>query len=251
MHELEHIVRKYRLNRDEAEIYFHRNDKSSRKSLTKVVKFIPHLVAHECPDIYAKLDSEILILEHFQFDSGDNLTYGGSLQKHEEVRVNKRFDKIVSESKDGSAIVHDTYKCNSSYLNYKNNFIKGFQSHYSRIPQYISNLRENGIIKEDDIYNIAFFIEDSSSLGSPYLTENNELAYLIPYMTDFLWELLEENNNVVNYLFFGLFDGENHIIYFIDINTDYDYNEEIVLDLESKFSPLGSNVTSFSIPIKE
>ena len=196
--------------------------------------------------MYSKVNNEVLLLEHFEFNSSGTIRKAGSLQRNEEARIDEEFNKSKYISSDDS-LFHDEIKIKPSLENYKNNFIKNFENHYNKIPEYIEHLREDGILK-DEQYHVAFFIEDTSALGSYYLDKESKMKVIVPIYTNFFWKEIKKHDKNLNYIFFGFYNGRGYDTYFIDIKSDYDYSshlfeltEDNFLDLEPKV--MGANIS--------
>lgn len=200
MNELKHILEKY-LSGEEKSISFHKDDTQSKKSLFKLSKFFNNLTSYDSPDIYSIHKNRVLIIEHFQFDSSTSIKYGGSLQKHEEARVENNFKKIVAKNRNSETVLHDTVNSEPCFENYKENFTRNYIKHYNKINQYVSNLRDVKIIKKYTKYKISFFIEDSSALGNYYLDENKRPNYIILLYTKFFWDFIKDYKENIDYIF--------------------------------------------------
>lgn len=249
MNELKHIWSKYFGAGETFKINYHGKDIDSEKALTEIEKYFSHFKQFDRPDIYAKIGAEVFLLEHFEFDSAEHIQHGGSLQKHEEARIEKTFQYAVNQSENKTTRVHDEISSNPTLDNYKNNFIRVFIRHYKRIPEYIKNLKTNKIISNQSIIKIGFFIEDSSALGNVYLDNDNKPRFLPVLYADFFWKLIENHKKDLNYVLFGFFDGKKDNVFFVDINTSYDYSPNLVKLTETNFFSFSPQVTSFSIEI--
>jgi len=249
MSELKSIIDTYRLNQQKCSIHFHREDNITKESLEHIVKFIPLLKEFDKPDMYAKKGNEVLLLEHFQFDSANHLRKGGSLQKHEEARLEEKFQQAVSNSTDGTITTHDLISAKPCLENYKSNFKRNFATHYNKISEYIKNLKNVGIIDSATTCKTAFFIEDTSALGNFFLNRDGQPNFLTVLYTNFFWEFIKDYKEHLDFIFFGVYNGEKDIIYFVDLNSRYDYSKCAIELTESNYFSFEPNVISVSIAI--
>lgn len=120
------------------------------------------------PDLYIEFENQILVIEHFEFDWYNTLSKKGSVGRREKARIDRRFEE---GSKKENVLIHDAFKGETSFDNYISNVKKGFDHHYNRIEEYISNLKAKSVITPEKTVSIMFVIENTSPLGCTYEDE--------------------------------------------------------------------------------
>lgn len=121
------------------------------------------VVFDDAPDMYLVDNDTVYIIEHFEFDCFKR-TKKGSAYRRREAIIDKEFDKI--EPSEEGITFHAVIQEESSYKFFLDNIKTYFDYHYNRIPNYIENLKNKGIIRKNDRVKIIFFIEDVSPLGT-------------------------------------------------------------------------------------
>lgn len=115
------------------------------------------------PDAYTVIGNDMLLLEHFQFDN-TKTTKKGSEQHKIAAKSEQKFKKKLVKDGDFAVLDEDVKKKGTYYIE---NFRAQFDSHYGKIDEYKTEMRE--VLKKDfkNIY-MGFLIEDASPLGSLY-----------------------------------------------------------------------------------
>jgi len=116
------------------------------------------------PDMYIRSGDDILIIEHFEFDSYPRKKGKGSEFRREESRIDRKLDEL--EYHEHGRTLIDSIHGDSSYENYIANAEHSFMKHYGEIEKYKDRLRDEGIITSRSKVKVLFFIEDVSPLGS-------------------------------------------------------------------------------------
>ena len=142
------------------------------------------IIDRDNPDGYYKISNdEILIMEHFCFDSSTKIKGSEACAE---------FARIERENK-----THDVINCSININNYWNNLKEYFNRHYSKIDKYKHNLFLEGIADENTKFKIAFFIEDITPLGNIDKNTNKRIHALF---CDKFIDLFESYENI-DYIF--------------------------------------------------
>lgn len=187
--EWEMLVGKYDMASD-FEIKIHKEDAFFQNSNN--VKWLSdtlrNINVYDCPDMYSLVNNEVLIIEHFEFDSS-NKNKKGSSARVEIARVKREFNK-KSDSFNGNILIQDDkIDTNNSAENYIENFTNVFDSHYSKIDLYKENISKIGVVNDTTKIKTCFFIEDTTPLGN-FINENGNprcvnLFYIKEYLDIF------------------------------------------------------------------
>ncbi len=185
--ELNHIFQTYFSNKENP-IHFY----GEATRVIRICEFLRKLVPFDHPDAYAVFNDEVLIFEHFEFDSSTN-NKKGSQQRRSESYDNKEYEKVVSTEE--GTIHHGVLTADYSIKNYISNLKTVFCKHYNEIPAYKKTLQEKGIISDATKISTLFFIEDTTILGNIFETKENESGWMpvILPLCDFFIELFEES----------------------------------------------------------
>lgn len=183
-----------------------------------VQQVIEHLGNFERPDMLSYYDNTIIGIEHFEFDSSDNIRKGSKYQI-ENAKINNKFDKIVEKelSNKKEIIIHDDIKIKTSLKNYYSNFEKQFLNHYKNIDAYIDNIKTSFKCENKNI-DIWFFAEDTSLLGNYYFTKNDDIRMLHPLYSDHNIELFKKSKKIKG-LIFGSYSGSQYKLFIICNNS--------------------------------
>ena len=205
----------------------------SIKELLKIKDFvIKSEIKRDAPDGYYKIsDDEILIMEHFCFDS--TTKRNGSESLAELARINRENN------------AHDVIKCTISMTNYWKNLKENFTRHYSKINKYKSNLIEEGIANQNTKFKVAFFIEDVTPLGN---MDINSRRRIYAIFCDKFIDLFENSPNV-DYVFdFSEYGSDKNILFSTRNDIEALRSNEIKIE-EIKLVPWEPQVRSFTIKI--
>lgn len=115
------------------------------------------------PDGYLKIDNKIVVIEHFEYDATKN-NNKGSETRIEESRIDRRLDN-KRYTTDGIKYVHEEMNVTHSTEQLRDNFIKIFSDHNSKINQYKKALIEDGIIDDNNEVIFMFCCEDKTIFG--------------------------------------------------------------------------------------
>lgn len=126
----------------------------------------------EKPDIINISKNCTYGIEHFEYDSYAN-NRNGSIQRKEYSKINASIEEEVKEKiKDKTVIT--TYRemiSRPNSNNYKNNFIKIFKDHYSKVPKYKKHLLQESPANKTSVW---FLAEDATPLGSHFFYNNKK-----------------------------------------------------------------------------
>ncbi len=240
---LSHIFQTYFSN-ERNEIHFLGNP----PHINRLAKWLENLKPFDHPDAYARLEDEVLLFEHFEFDSSAN-NKKGSQQRRSEATENRAFDAVVPT--EAGALHHGTIAADYSIENYKKNLETVFCKHYNEIPEYKRSLREKGIITDANRVITAFFIEDTTILGNIYETKDETQPWkpiVLPFC-DFFIDLFENSPDVEIALCASWYPSE-YCLWYIDRTLIQEYRDQMI---ETKsveiinFDPLSIGV-KISIP---
>ena len=115
------------------------------------------------PDGYLKIGSKIIIIEHFEYDATKN-NKKGSETRVEKSRINRKLDDKCY-SLDNVKYAHEEMNVTHSTEQLRDNFIKIFSDHNSKINQYKKALIEDDIIDDNDEVIFMFCCEDKTIFG--------------------------------------------------------------------------------------
>lgn len=228
MHELKNLFDKYFLYGGDVTPMG-----NSHSELLKFKTYIVNAVIdRDCPDGYSRLpDNEILIMEHFCFDSTTKTKGSESLAE---------LARIARENK-----THNVIKCSINIANYWNNLKENFMRHYSKIDNYKNNLIKEGIANQKTKFKIAFFIEDVTPLGN---MDINTRKRIYAIFCDKFIDLFENCPNV-DYIFdFSEYGSDKNILFSTRNDIEALKSNEIKIE-EIKLVPWEPQVRSFSIKI--
>lgn len=184
--ELEHIYQTY-LSKKQNDIHYI----GESSGVIKLRDIFKTLVPSEHPDAYAMLDNEVLIFEHFEFDSSNNNKKKGSQQRRSEAEDSRTFATLKPSG--NGTLHHGEIFADYSIENYKKNLKQAFHKHYSEIAAYKQTLREKGVITGTERITTLFFIEDTTVLGNIVEPEYSDRALepLVLLFCDFFLDLFE------------------------------------------------------------
>lgn len=132
--------------------------------LTNILQMGQIVCDRDHPDMYVISGKQLLIIEHFEFDSYPRKRGKGSEFRREESRIDRKLDEL--EYHENGRTLIDAIHGESSYQNYLANAKLSFTKHYGEIENYKDRLREEGILTPQSKVKVLFFIEDVSPLGS-------------------------------------------------------------------------------------
>lgn len=204
---------------------------NSREELIKIKDCITKgECERDCPDGYYKIsDDEILIMEHFCFDS--TTIKKGSESLAELARIQRENNK------------HDIIRCTISMKNYWDNLKENFTKHCSKVENYKMNLIKEGIALENTLFKIAFFIEDVTPLGNINIKTGKRIYSIF---CDKFIDLFEKCLNV-DYLFdFSEVDSIKKVLFVNKNNIEALRSNEIKID-KNELIPWKPQVNSFII----
>ena len=206
----------------------------------------------DAPDFYISMNNEIMIVEHFEFDS-----YGvnrkGSIHRQELAKIERMNSKIpYTES---GELRHVEMQGRTSYRNYIDNASRSFDDHYAHVDMYIDNLRKAQIINEKLEVKIVFLIEDVSPLGSVAVKYNGDDPPFIPMNLAFCKEFIEliENKDMVDYIIACSSYGNVNETWFIDLQQLEEYRKQAIDFAAMEFVDFSTHVLTYKrlIDLKE
>ena len=222
--ELRLFINNFLENRD---IKFFGEQETEFNNLLKF--FNSRIYTYDHPDGFCKYEDNVLIIEHFEFDSS-NINKKGSKNRQEIFRTsNYKPQKDV-----GIEIYRDEIKCDYTIENYVDNLIENFNNHYCKIEEYKDDLKEEKIITDNTHIETIFCIEDTTALGN---IDSSTGEPLIPLMCNEFIELIKSCTKL-DYIIAGSSFGQNNYTWFsctskIDnyIKNSYDRNSKKIANL--------------------
>lgn len=118
------------------------------------------IIIRDNPDGYLKIDNKVIIIEHFEYDATKN-NKKGSETRIELSRIKRKLNITTDENN----CVYDQMQVTHSTEQLRDNFIKVFEEHNSKINQYKQELIKDGIAKDESRIIIIFCCEDKTTFG--------------------------------------------------------------------------------------
>lgn len=194
--------------------------------------------ADDAPDMMIKKGNEVIIIEHFEFDSY-HVSRKGSPARREMARIQKAEDSV--EATEDGVLFSDEIKGKSSYQDLIANLCRSFREHYSRIPMYKENLRGYGLIDDTTQVKVMFLVEDVSPLGSIVVSRDRQDSKMRPLIVLLCKEFLDLFRDSVDldYVLACSSAADQDFVWFADRNEidEYykhavDYGKMIFLDFD-------------------
>lgn len=206
---------------------------------------IDNVIQYERPDMYSILNDEVIMIEHFEFDSYKS-NKKGSDYKWKEGNIKNKFNKLIENRNKDEIIYNDTIKVTATKDNYINNFMIFFEDHYKKIDIYKKRIS----LKSNNKIKTYFFIEDISPLGSYYFTSKREFKNLKIFQFKEIIKFLLDHKEV-SAILYGYFDGNKKKLLLLENNKysidGFIQEHELADELECYwFEP---NISGFSYPI--
>lgn len=189
MSELETIINKYFSKDDKAEVIY----EMDQEEFTKMVNFMG---TYEKPDILSIFDNKIIGIEHFEFDSYNNLKKGSDYQIKEKI-IQRKMDKQIENDliSKKTMLINDKIENTSTLENYYNNFIKVFENHYKKIESYKEHI-ECDFDCKNKIIEFWFFIEDVTPLGNYFISSKGNNCLMSPLYSNEIIDLLKKSKKL-------------------------------------------------------
>ena len=118
-----------------------------------------NMIQFEKPDIYSHIDNELIMIEHFEFDSYKKNKDGSDYRQKEGI-INYKFKEKLEKGNGKIIRYDDSITPTASVENYINNFMNSFDEHYKKIDEY----KKSKEFKDYNKIHTWFFIEDVSPL---------------------------------------------------------------------------------------
>jgi hypothetical protein len=239
--ELNLALEKY-FNEDENIIHFFGKQK---KVILNFMERLFKVYLFEEPDGFYKEENNVLIVEHFEFDSTKRSKGKGSEYRREEAKINRKISNLVPNEK--GKIYHEKFECTHTIVNYINNAMNLWREHYKNIINYKERLKKENIIKKGDIIETAFLIEDMTCLGNSYM-ENDKLYSLILLHCEEFLNLFETCIDV-KYILSLSTNGNYKNIWFIDRSFIKDYRKYQIKKGNIKIIDFKPNIVGWEVII--
>lgn len=228
MYELKNLFDKY--------FAFDGNVKPMGNSHSELLKFKTYIanavLNRDCPDGYSILSvNEILIMEHFCFDSTTKIK--GSESLAELARIERENN------------THDVIKCSININNYWENLKENYIRHCSKVDKYKSNLILEGVATKNTIFKVAFFIEDVTPLGN---IDMKTMTRVHSIFCDKFIDLFEKCSNV-DYIFAFSEVGSNKEVLFVTQNDIEELRSNEIKINSIELIPWEPQVRFFSVNI--
>ena len=166
----------------------------------------------DAPDMVLKKENEVIIIEHFEFDSY-HVGRKGSPGKREMAKIQRKEESI--EATEAGAIYSDEIRAENSFQDLSTNLCRSFKEHYGRIQRYKENLKGYELIDDSTQVKVMFLVEDVSPLGS--MVADNE-AKQCPVIVLLYKEFLKLFENAVDldYVMACSSAGDKNFVWFAD-----------------------------------
>lgn len=207
-----------------------------------IAPYMKNFYIFDCPDGFSKIDNNIIIMEHFEFDSACNV-YKGSENRKEIARINRESKDNFIKGKTSSRHV---INCNYNIFNYIENVTREFEKHYEKIAKYKTNLKLENLINDDTNIKVMFLIEDTTILPN---LDNKTGSPIILVKCDKFLDLFEANKEVDYVLCFSEYNKEKFIWLLSRSNIEYYRKNELKLD-EIEIIDWEPQVNAFNLEIK-
>lgn len=199
---------------------------TSSLTTQELYQMLNSLQSFEHPDMYAKINNTVYILEHFEFDSSKESRKGMHGIASEKA-LTRKFDNLIRNNRTENISSFEKISYVGSFQDYQKNFEKHFTHHYGQIPNYKADLQKAGVLCKEDQVKIGFWIEN---LYPPLYDKNNRFQRELYYFdTKQFSEFLKKSTDVDFVLFSGYIDGKLQIVYF-DKNSLPTLSEQIDLN---------------------
>ncbi len=191
---------------------------------------------YDRPDGFCKFENNVLIIEHFEFDSA-NANKKGSTNRQEIFRTSR-----IKPTGKEFELVYDEIKCDFTMENYIKNLKNNFLNHYNKIDDYIKNLQKINIINERTNIKVLFCIEDSTILGNLNIATQKPIFAI--YCDEFI-QLLKDCTKL-NYILCCSNFGMSDYAWFASISKISEYEQKQIKVSDTKIANLTpQTVTSF------
>lgn len=191
--------------------------------------------ADDAPDMVLKKGNEVIIIEHFEFDSY-HVSRKGSPGRREMARIQRNED-LVEATEDG-VLFSDAIKGKASFQDLVSNLFCNFKAHYDRIPKYKENLRGYGLIDDATSIKVMFLIEDVSPLGSIVVNQNAKQKPIIVLLYKKFLDLFRDATDL-DYILACSSAADQNFLWFADrteiddyYNNTVDYEKMVFLDFD-------------------
>ncbi len=218
------------------------------KFLLHIMNLLSNAEAHERPDAYSNTDNEVLILEHFEFDSSEQRK--GSQQQYIEAECDRKLYEIKEPK--NITTWQTPIEGNYSIANYKKNATKQFLKHYNKINNYKQILSAKGIITENKKVITMFFIEDTTELGNYYRTgiRGRPVASIFLPSCDFFLDLFE-NSPDLDCAICACYSENKYILNFINHASVNRYRKEQIITEQIEYISLIPQRIDYVAPLKD
>lgn len=219
----------------------HNADTYSEFTEQELKELFLNMEQFEKPDIVSVQEDKVIGIEHFEFDSYKNTTKKGSDYKFQDDEIKRNMQKEINEriinGNETEFSVHDKYENNSSLRNYKNNFLKMFESHYSKINDYKNNIKS--IYGEEKTIAFWFFIEDVSPLGNyVYKRKDSHITPILPIFFPEIRDIFKQSKKITG-IIFGIHVGDGRKLFLFK-------NDEITMKrIEEQYPTITEEFISF------
>ena len=168
---------------------------AKKRNFFKIIEYLHDAKIFDRPDLFYVSGKTIYIFEHFEFDSSPVLKHGGSLNRLEEARDEKEFNKKCLNNGD---IICGQLHSKINSVSYIDNLIKNFDEHYNKISYYKKHICEELQIRQSDYsFVVCFIIEDTTNFGNIYLSNHGPINLFPNQAFEFLKHI--KNKKEVSY----------------------------------------------------
>ena len=230
--EFKSFLYKYVINKD---LMFEGNQEIEFKKMSDFFNSGINLL--DRPDGFCKCEDNVLIIEHFEFDSSRKNSKG-STNRQELFRASNKKPSSHKEFE----IYHDEIKCDYTIENYVNNAINNLNNHYKKVNYYIDSLKKEKIIANTSNVEILFCIEDTTVLGN-FNSENGKPLFLL-YCAEFIQAIKPLTK--LDYILCGSSNGSTDFTWFTSVSHIDNYIAKQFSKCDTKIANLTPHtMTSF------
>lgn len=245
MNEVLNVLQQYLSDETGNEVHFHGSTEAVQWFSNMLTH--GHIVEHEAPDLLITNANDILLIEHFEFDSFSSSSKG-SKNQIEQSRI-ARMQKALPATEEGVSF-SDVIRGDSSYHNYCKNAIENFNKHYAKIKKYKENIFSEEIVQAEPSIRIMFLIDDVSPIGTMASDKEGNLhAVTLAHCSAFINRL--EQAPDVDYVLCTSCAGNKKFIWFIDIAEITAYKNNIENYEEMQFFASNPHVIGYKIAIPD
>lgn len=191
--------------------------------------------SQERPDILLITESDIIGIEHFEFDDFYRKKNKGSTGKALVGKFSKEFEREAINKKTyiKTLNIEDDKEIKAGYNYFVNNFTESFIEHYNKIDEYISNISEylkrHNLQKNIKIY---FMIENASPFSATLICNEENCGIFTPFHSKEIRKIISNANKIDGIITLDTANTPLNIFY---SREDCDINTIVAEELDFKY----------------